>query len=68
MNPEIEVYSFNKDFKGEWSKVSLAARKEAPNTFYKFITRSGRKITTTGDHNMLVLKNGRVIAAKSSEI
>jgi len=68
INPEIEVYSFNKDFKGEWSKVSLAARKEAPNTFYKFITRSGRKITTTGDHNMLVLKNGRVIAAKSSEI
>lgn len=68
VNPGIEVYSFDKNLKGEWSKVTVAARKKAPEVFYKFITRSGREITTTGDHNMLVLKNGKLMAAKSSEM
>ncbi len=68
LNPEIKVYSFDKNLRGNWSKVTVAARKIAPNIFYKFTTRGGREITTTGDHNMLLLRNGRVIAAKSSEI
>ncbi|MBI3255993.1 MAG: hypothetical protein HYZ63_03410, partial [Candidatus Andersenbacteria bacterium] len=66
--PDIEVYSFNKDLQGEWSRVSVAARKEAPSVFYKFKTRSGREITTTGDHNMLVLREGNVQVVKSTEI
>lgn len=68
INPGLEVYSFNKNLKGEWSRVTVAARKEAPEIFYKFTTRSGREITTTGDHNMLALKNGKVVATKGSEI
>ncbi|UZE93382.1 MAG: hypothetical protein IB617_00940 [Candidatus Nealsonbacteria bacterium] len=68
INPEIRVYSFDKNLKGKWSKVTVAARKKAPKIFYKFTTKSGRKITTTGDHNMLILKNGKIVAAKSSEI
>ncbi len=68
IDPGIEVFSFNKELKGEWSKVSVAARKKAPKLFYKFKTKSGREITTTGDHNMLILKNGKVIATKSSEV
>ena len=68
INPEIKVYSFDKNLKGKWSRVTVAMRKKAPKEFYKFTTQSGREITTTGDHNMLVLKNGKVIAAKSSEI
>ena len=68
INPEIKVYSFDQNLKGEWSKVTVAARKKAPKAFYRFTTRSGREITTTGDHNMLILRNGNVIAAKSSEI
>ncbi|MBU4298807.1 hypothetical protein KJ636_02095 [Patescibacteria group bacterium] len=67
-NPEIEVYSFDKNLRGEWSKVTVAARKKAPEIFYRFTTQSGREITTTGDHNMLLLQNGKIIAAKSSEI
>lgn len=66
--PEIEVFSFNKNLKGQWSKVTVAARKEAPKKLYKFKTQSGREITTTADHNMLVLKKGKVTATKSSEI
>jgi len=68
IDPGISVYTFNKDLKGEWSPVSVAARKKAPKELYKFTTASGRQITVTGDHNMLVLRNGRVVAAKSEEI
>ena len=68
INPGIEVYSFNKDFIGEWSNVTVAARKKAPKVLYQFKTRSGRIITTTGDHNMLILKNGKIITSKSEQV
>ena len=68
IDPGLEVYSFDKNLKGSWSKVSVAARKEATDIFYKFKTKSGREITTTGDHNMVILQDGKVIATKSSEI
>ena len=68
IDPGFEVWSFDKELKGSWSKVSVAARKDAPRTYYHFQTKSGREITTTGDHNMLVLREGRVIVAKSTEI
>jgi len=68
INPEVEVYSFDNNLKGNWSRATVAARKKAPNVFYRFATRSGREITTTADHNMLVLRDGKIIAAKSAEI
>ena len=68
IDPGIEVYSFDSNLKGSWSKVTVAARKKAPETLYRFTTKGGRSITTTGDHNMLIFKDGKVIAAKSSEI
>ncbi len=68
IEPNLEIYSFDKNLKGSWSKVTVAARKTATNVFYKFKTKSGREITTTEDHNMIIFKDGKVIAAKSSEI
>lgn len=68
INPGIEVWSFDKNLSGSWSKVTVAARKDAPDTYYRFKTQSGREITTTGDHNMLVLREGRVVVAKSTDI
>lgn len=68
INPGLEVYSFDKNLKGSWSNVSVAARKDATSAFYKFTTKSGREITTTGDHNMIIIKEGKVIAAKSSDV
>ena len=68
INPPIEVWSFDNKLKGSWSKVTVAARKEASKTFYKFKTRSGREIVTTSDHNMMILKNGRLVVTKSSEV
>ncbi len=68
INPGLEVWSFDKNIKGSWSKVTVAARKKAPEDFYKITTKSGRSLTTTGDHNMVILKNGQITMAKSSEI
>ena len=68
IDPGIEVYSFDKNMKGAWSKVTVAARKEAPALFYKFATRSGREITTTGDHNLVVLRNGKIEVVKSTDV
>jgi len=67
-DPGIEVYSYGSDMKGEWSRVTIAARKDAPDTEYTFTTKSGREITTTADHNMLVLRDGNIVVAKSDEV
>jgi len=66
--PDIKVWAFDKNLKGSWSQVTVAARKKAPTDFYRFTTRSGRQITTTGDHNMVTIREGRVVVEKSSEI
>lgn len=68
MFPGFEVYTFDSRLKGRWAKVSVAARKKAPALYYKFTTRSGRTITTTADHNMVVLQNGAVRNLASAEI
>ncbi|MDP2630489.1 MAG: LAGLIDADG family homing endonuclease [Candidatus Uhrbacteria bacterium] len=68
VDPGIQVYSFTKDLKGEWSPVSIAARKDAPDDLFVFTMKSGREITVTGDHNMLVLRDGKVVADKSVDI
>ncbi len=68
IDPGFEVYSFNKKLKGEWSSVSVAARKDAPKELYRFKTQSGRQISTTADHNLVVLKDGKVVVSKSSDV
>lgn len=68
LEPGIQVYTFDKHLRGKWSNVSVAARKTPPETMYVFCTRSGREIEVTGDHNMLVFRNGFVTAAKSKDI
>ncbi len=68
IDPGLEVWSFNKEMRGEWSRVTVAARKDAPTDLYRFTTRGGRIVETTGDHNMLVLRNAEVIAEKSANV
>ena len=68
IDPGLEVWSFNKAMRGEWSRVTVAARKDAPKELYRFKTRSGRVVETTGDHNMLLLRNGEIVAAKSANV
>ena len=66
-NPEIKVFTFNTNLKGEWSNVTIAARKDAPEDSYYFQTASGRHITVTGDHNLVVLREGKIVNLKSTE-
>lgn len=68
VDPDMEVWSFDKEMRGEWSRVTVAARKDAPKELYRFATRSGRAVETTGDHNMLVLRDGEIVATKSTEV
>lgn len=65
--PGLYVWTFDENLKGKWGKVKIAARKKAPKIFYKFKTQSGREITTTEDHNLVVLKDGEVVVTKGSE-
>ncbi len=68
IDPGVEVFSFDKNMKGRWSRVSVAARKDAPDIYYTFKTKSGREITVTADHNMLILRDGKIVAAKSEDV
>ena len=66
--PGIQVWTFDENMKGKWGEVKIAARKIAPDVFYKFKTKSGREITTTSDHNLVVLQDGRLNLLKGSEV
>lgn len=66
--PGLEVYTFNSKLKTEWSKVTVAARKVAPDDLYQITTASGRQMTITGDHNLVVLKNGELNLSKGEAV
>lgn len=68
ISPGIKVFAFDKFLKGVWSEVSVAARKIAPEMLYKVRTRSGRETTVTADHNLIVLKGGKVKVAKGERV
>lgn len=69
IDPGIKVYSFDpKTLKGSWSSVTVAARKKSPKVLYHFITKSGREVTTTADHNMLTLKEIKINVSKGSAV
>ncbi len=67
-DPNIEVYTFDENLKSKWSKVRFAGRKISPKYMYKFTTASKREIITTGDHNLVIIKNGEIKVMKSSEV
>ncbi|MBI3559731.1 ATP-binding protein [Candidatus Gottesmanbacteria bacterium] len=69
-NPGLEVFSYNRSLHGEWTQVSVAARKPFSRRehLYKLTTRSGREITVTADHSLITLRNGRVSAVRGQAI
>jgi intein/homing endonuclease len=68
INPGIRVLTFNQDLRSRWSEVEVAARKMSPEILFKFTTASGREITTTGDHNLIGLKNGEISIMKGENV
>ncbi|MDP3994384.1 MAG: LAGLIDADG family homing endonuclease [bacterium] len=63
-NPGIKVLSFDNNLKGNWSEVTIAARKKSPKYLYRISTRSGRQIEITKDHCLVTLKDGEVQTLK----
>lgn len=66
--PKLKVFTFNSNLKGKWADVQVAARKLSPDCLYTITTKSGRQITTTGDHNFVVLQDGRLQTTKGSDV
>mgnify|MGYP006413467987 FL=1 len=68
LNPELEIVGYDSELNTKWSKVEVAARKQNPyKQLLKVTTKSGRSITVTPDHQLLVLKNGEVVTRQASE-
>jgi len=70
IKPGLRVFTFDKNLRGQWSKVTVAARKEfSPrNRLYRITTKSGREITVTADHNLIILRKGKVRAMRSEAV
>jgi len=66
--PGLKVWTFDEKMKGSWGEVKIAARKKAPDVFYKFKTKSGREIETTGDHNLVALRQGKIELLRGDEV
>ena len=70
INPNLKVWTFDDQLKGKWSNVTIAARKKfSPrNKLYLVTTKSGRQITVTADHNLVVLREGKIRVMRSEAI
>lgn len=68
--PDLEVFTYDSSLKGRWAKVHLAARKpfSRREKLYKITTKSGRQITVTADHSLIVLRNGRIQAMRGQAV
>ena len=68
--PGIEVYAYNNELKGRWAQVATAARKPLSKRekLYKITTTSGRHITVTADHSLVVLRDGRVRSVRGEAV
>lgn len=67
-NPKIKVFAFDKNLKGVWSDVTIAARKVSPRSLYKIETKSGRRVTVTKDHCLVTIRDGKVVMMKGEDI
>ncbi len=68
LNPGIEVYAFNKELKGHWSKVEVATKKVTSPEIYNIQTKSGRKIQITGDHCLVTIKDGVPVETRGDTV
>ncbi len=70
VDPGLKVWTFDKDLKGQWSNVTIAARKKfSPrNHLYTITTKSGRSITITADHNLVIMRQGKIRVMRSEAV
>ena len=70
VDPKLKVWTFDKNLKGQWSDVTIAARKKfSPrNHLYTITTKSGRSITITADHNLVIMRQGKIRVMRSEAV
>ena len=70
VGPKLKVWTFDKDLKGQWSNVTVAARKKfSPrNHLYAITTKSGRSITITADHNLVIMRQEKIRVMRSEAV
>ncbi len=57
-----------KTFKIKKCKITKFIKHKSPKTLLQIKTKSGRRITITKDHSLLVFKNGNIISLRGSDI
>ena len=66
---ELQVMSMNpKNYSIDFKKVTDFVRHKAPKSMFSVLTKSGREVLVTGDHNLHVLRNGNLVLLKTEEI
>jgi intein/homing endonuclease len=70
IDPKLRVWTFDENLKGQWSIVTVAARKDfSPrNHLYTITTKSGRSITITADHNLVIMRQGKIRIMRTEAI
>src|SRR5207237_945796 len=65
----VEAFSFDPSTGNtSWKPVHQLLRHRSPETLWKLSTTCGRTITVTGDHNIFVLRNGRLHLLRTEEL
>ncbi|MGC8812253.1 MAG: DNA topoisomerase VI subunit B [Candidatus Aenigmatarchaeota archaeon] len=67
-NSRIEVLVFDDRFKISFKPISAVHRHPLHDKLFEIVTLGGRKVRVTSSHSVFVLKNGRIIPYKVSDL
>lgn len=57
-----------RSMKPVWAAISAVQVHRPPRALYEVRTETGRRLVVTGDHSLLVYRNGRVISVKTTSV
>jgi hypothetical protein len=63
-----KILNYNKDGNLEYQNVNYIMRHKVTKPKWRLKTKSGKEIIVTGDHSMIVFRNGEKITVKPNEI
>ncbi|MHA1333935.1 MAG: helicase HerA domain-containing protein [Candidatus Odinarchaeia archaeon] len=63
----IEILSLDEKLTPLWKRPTFISRHKSSNMF-KIKTETGKEISVTGDHSLLVVRNGRIQVLRSEDI
>ena len=68
--PGLKALTFDQNLNAHWATISVAARKKfSPrNRLYTITTKSGRQITVTADHNLILMRQAKIRVMRSEAV